>query len=535
MMTRYFDRRMAGWLVALCLLLAPLAALAQNVVGTVQFVHGGVMALNPAGEDRILSRGDEIREGEVLVTGPDGAMQLQLSDGGLVALRANTEMSIDEYQYEQAEDDRSLFSVARGVFRKISGAIGRDEPASVRMQTPVATIGIRGTDFEGGFLPEDNDDPAGAYLRVNSGRAWLGNEAGELDLRPGQAGFVASSYDMPQLLEQAPGLFRVAMPTGPAEGDTGDDDGPPTDSENLRQTTHERSDDLAWKNDLAPEALGNIYRQQWESFLGGVNLERLTGGGAVAVNNARAWSIVDEGASGSQLWYLPDEGLQGLSSLIFQGSNGVAEWLFYDELVPLIDGGQVFPLGGDESFEVVWGRWEDGLYFFEDSVVGDDPRMAIGELHYMMTDFNTPLQVVLAQTGVADFEFMGGTVGLTIDDDLIEAGQLFASGQVAINFDTGAMDYDLMFGMFDGLYNIELESLGGASVGEFLTQGIALAGLCEGFGACDGGAVLEGVAGGSFAGPEAEALLSYFSAFGFGSEDEFLELVGTALFGEFQD
>jgi len=536
---RCFDR--CCGLIALLLLMLPLTVSAQAVVGTVQFVHGEAMALSAEGEDRILTRGDEIREGEVLVTGPDGAMQLQLNDGGLLALRANTEMSIDEYQYEQAEDDRSLFSVARGVFRKISGAIGQNEPASVRMQTPVATIGIRGTDFEGGFLPEDNDDPAGAYLRVNSGRAWLGNEAGELDLRPGQAGFVASSYDMPQLLEQAPGLFRVAMPTGPAEGDTGEDEGPLSDSETLREYTRgETEEDLARLNRSDDElpllfddpdqglAIAERIGEQEAMFdqQGFFRLEDT--GGAVAVNTARAWNIVD-GGIGSQVWIVPEvEGPESLGGLIHINANGELR------IIHLPEGEEPLDTAGNQfdAFSVSWGRWGEGSYIVEN----ESDRLfdeGVGELHYMMTDVVTPLDIVIARTGEAQFDLVGGTSAISENGEVLESGQLTGAGGVLVDFDTGAMAYDLTVFVNVIESAFELSSVD-ASVGDFLTGGIALSGGCfEEGGPCGGdGIEMTGVAGGHFAGPEAEALISFFNAAGLDADDVPWELLGTALFAE---
>jgi len=522
----------------LLLLMLPLVASAQTVVGTVQFVHGEAMALSAGGEDRILTRGDEIREGEVLVTGPDGAMQLQLNDGGLLALRANTEMSIDEYQYEQAEDDRSLFSVARGVFRKISGAIGQNEPASVRMQTPVATIGIRGTDFEGGFLPEDNGDPAGAYLRVNSGRAWLGNEAGELDLRPGQAGFVASSHQRPQLLEQAPGLFRVAMPTGPAEGDAGDDEGPLADSQTLREHTRGEADhDLTRLNrdddsvlvlddpDVGLSVFDAIAEQE---FLfdrqGYFRLEDT--GGAVAVNGASAWNIID-GGIGNQVWVVPEvEGPESLSGLIHINANG--------ELRIIRLTGQPLGTAGNQfdAFSVSWGRWDEGSYIVENESdwLFDE---SIGELHYMMTDVVTPLEIVIARTGEATFDFVGGTSAISADGEVLESGGLNGFGAVVLDFDTGAMEYnlDVFVNVIESVF--ELNSVD-ASIGDFLTGGIALSGGCsDQTGPCEGAGIeMTGVAGGHFAGPDAEALISFFNAAGLDADDVPWELLGTALFAE---
>ena len=534
---RPFDMR--RWLSGLLLLMLPLMVSAQSVVGTVQFVHGEAMALDPEGEDRILSRGDEIREGEVLVTGPDGAMQLQLNDGGLLALRANTEMSVDEYQYDDAEDDRSLFSVARGVFRKISGAIGQNEPANVQMQTPVATIGIRGTDFEGGFLAADNDDPAGAYLRVNSGRAWLGNEAGELDLTPGQAGFVASTHQMPQLLEKTPGLFRVAMPTGPAEGDTGEDEGPLRDSDTLREHTRagdeevlvrlNRSDnDPPLVFDDPDDALATLeVIEDWTTLFSDADYFRLVETGhVVAVNAVRDWSVTDEGGLYYQVW-----GTDMTESLEFTAltllTDFGAETLYYtgDILGPE---GIEFIGEAEDEFVVTWGRWNAGDYIVEDErdLI---PGFMDGELHYMLTDAVTPLQTVAARSGTGEFAYGGGSSVLVNDAGTVLDSNANANGVINIDFDAGTMDYTLFLSFISFQADYELNSEEGASIGEFLAEGIVLNGECTaGSGCVGGGLAVEGIAGGNFAGPNAEALLSFFQAM---DENE-RELWGTALFGE---
>jgi hypothetical protein len=141
-------------------LLAPLLAIGAGTVyaanaGRVQFVYGDVRVVDAAGNERRVRRGAAIGEGDTIRTSGRSAAQLKMIDGAALAIRAKTEVRIDNYQFKNDEKkDRSFLSLLRGTFRSITGAIGRSKRSNYSVATATATIGIRGSDADIGFSPD---------------------------------------------------------------------------------------------------------------------------------------------------------------------------------------------------------------------------------------------------------------------------------------------------------------------------------------------------------------------------------------------
>ena len=117
---------------------------------------------------RTLSAGDKVNAGDTIVTGNNSYANLKFADGGRILLRPNTEFTVEAFTavapvapsavpgaapaqsqvQTQAESGQAFFRLLRGGFRAISGLIGKANRQSYRVTTSVATIGIRGTDYE---------------------------------------------------------------------------------------------------------------------------------------------------------------------------------------------------------------------------------------------------------------------------------------------------------------------------------------------------------------------------------------------------
>jgi len=145
------------------LVLAPLAAHAESPTeaAEVTLVTGSVTAASGAGS-RSLGSGDKVYSGDTITVGVNSYANLHFADGGRVLLRPGTEFVVESYKYTPAAAaapaapaapatggaSEAFFKILRGGFRAISGLIGKADRANYRVTTPVATIGIRGTDYE---------------------------------------------------------------------------------------------------------------------------------------------------------------------------------------------------------------------------------------------------------------------------------------------------------------------------------------------------------------------------------------------------
>ena len=84
--------------------------------GKFNFVIGDVRIVGATGE-RKAEKGGEIEANEAIVSGADGIAQLRMSDGAFIAVRADTELRIDQYQFSGKADasSTSVLSLVKGV------------------------------------------------------------------------------------------------------------------------------------------------------------------------------------------------------------------------------------------------------------------------------------------------------------------------------------------------------------------------------------------------------------------------------------
>lgn len=202
-------------------LLAVLSALPLagwcGVAGQFQFVAGDVRILAANGQSRPAQKGQDISEGETVITGANASAQLKMIDGGLLALRPDSQLKMDAYVFKGREDgsEKANMSLVKGGLRAISGLIGKTNKQNYAITTPTATIGIRGTDHEPvviapplpGAPPLPN--PPGTYDKVNVGSTTMSNQAGTTFVNPNQVGFAGALNQLPFILASVPDFYRV--------------------------------------------------------------------------------------------------------------------------------------------------------------------------------------------------------------------------------------------------------------------------------------------------------------------------------------
>lgn len=89
-----------------------------------------------------------VRQADAIVTGADSRLRILLKDQSVLTVGANAALNVDRFVIDTESDAAGvLFSMARGVFRFVSGSRGA-ERERVAFSTPTATIGIRGTVIE---------------------------------------------------------------------------------------------------------------------------------------------------------------------------------------------------------------------------------------------------------------------------------------------------------------------------------------------------------------------------------------------------
>lgn len=127
------------------------APLAQEIpgAGKVVFVSGPAQLVGPNGQQRSVAVGAEIRQGEQVVTGPDAYVHLRMVDNGFVAVRPQSRLVIELYEYQATNPSASRIKLQldSGNTRTVSGKGGEAAKQNYRFNTPMAAIGLRGTDY----------------------------------------------------------------------------------------------------------------------------------------------------------------------------------------------------------------------------------------------------------------------------------------------------------------------------------------------------------------------------------------------------
>ena len=164
-----------------------------DVAARVTFVTGQVSVIDTANNKRSVYKGDLIRSGEKLETA-NGRVQVRMTDGGIIVLRPYSLFEIAKYNFSKDTPELGtvLFNFIKGGARAISGAIGKANRLNYQFKTPVATIGIRGTDYS--TIVNGNE----ALVTVNKGAVEVANDFGSADATEGTT-YSVTSTSKPEL------------------------------------------------------------------------------------------------------------------------------------------------------------------------------------------------------------------------------------------------------------------------------------------------------------------------------------------------
>ena len=372
-------------LATAALALAPPAA--EAAAGKVLFALGRV-EIQRNGQVLAAPRGTAVEVGDTVTTGPTGMAQVRLQDGGLLSLRYGSSMRIEDFRLPAPAPaavtpagpvsaapttqagGRSVLRLLRGAFRTVTGLIGKGANDAYSVITPVATIGIRGTDYSAAFCSGDcGTTPDGLYVGVSNGGVEVENNAGKLLLGNDQYGYVKDPSTAPGRELAPPSVLDA--PTPPDEGEAGDDTGGRTDTA---------------RDESAPD-----------STLGEESADART----LESTQPEGDYEVRPGAAGSYAYVA-----QGLPS---SNNNGVytdrpgALIGFLDEGVfTTIGTAQNVNFGFDRDTGLRWGRWTGGI-----AEGGGAIDLTNASLHWIYA--TSTLSPTLAITGSRSYTLVGNT------------------------------------------------------------------------------------------------------------------------------
>lgn len=119
-------------------------------VGEVSLVIGEARITHPEGGNaQLVTRNTPIRPGDRVETSAGGHVHIHFIDGGLISVRPDSLLVIESYQREEGNKQGTAikFRLDRGAVRSVTGTWGEESRERFRLNTPIAAIGVRGTDF----------------------------------------------------------------------------------------------------------------------------------------------------------------------------------------------------------------------------------------------------------------------------------------------------------------------------------------------------------------------------------------------------
>lgn len=115
-------------------------------VGEVAAIRGDARAIGSDQGDRQLSLKTSVFAGDVLVTGKKARLQIMFKDNSIISMGPESEITVSDYSLSDRGGVMKT-KVKEGAFHIMGGSIAKESPENFVTETPVATIGIRGSMF----------------------------------------------------------------------------------------------------------------------------------------------------------------------------------------------------------------------------------------------------------------------------------------------------------------------------------------------------------------------------------------------------
>lgn len=124
-------------------------ASAASAVGQVSLLIGDARVFRIDGTQDVLRQGADVFVGDRVETSANGHVHLRFIDRGAVSVRPDSILEVQSYRYDPAKPQTNevRLRMEQGTARSISGGATEVDKSRFRMNTPIAAIGVRGTDF----------------------------------------------------------------------------------------------------------------------------------------------------------------------------------------------------------------------------------------------------------------------------------------------------------------------------------------------------------------------------------------------------
>jgi hypothetical protein len=133
--------------VLFALLLALAAAALAADAGRIKLVQGAAW-IDRAGARRPATVGAPVRQDDVIVTGADGSVGITFADDSRISLGPDTMLAIERFAFNPTTHEGAHeTALRRGTLAAVSGKLARQSSEAMKVRTPAAILGVRGTEF----------------------------------------------------------------------------------------------------------------------------------------------------------------------------------------------------------------------------------------------------------------------------------------------------------------------------------------------------------------------------------------------------
>lgn len=116
-------------------------------IGQIKVVNGQV-AIERAGQSIPATVGMRVQTSDTLRTGADGSVGITMTDDSSLSAGPNSVFAFDKYAFDTTTNKGQFdTSLRRGSLAVISGRIAKESPDAMKVRTPAAILGVRGTEF----------------------------------------------------------------------------------------------------------------------------------------------------------------------------------------------------------------------------------------------------------------------------------------------------------------------------------------------------------------------------------------------------
>lgn len=144
-----------------------------------------------------LKRNDELYQKDRLITPVGSRILIKLIDKTTISLAENTVFELSSYNFNKKKSDVS-FKMLKGAFRTLTGAIGKQKDPKFEIHTPIATIGVRGTEFWGGMIFSDALD----VTMLQGKGVYVTNDYGTVEISQPGDGTMVNSNEAPSQISK---------------------------------------------------------------------------------------------------------------------------------------------------------------------------------------------------------------------------------------------------------------------------------------------------------------------------------------------